>query len=58
MWVGRPQTSSSPPPSNFNAGSPKAALLFWLFGDFRGGALLFMVILVLDINIKIGKIVV
>ena len=24
--------------------SPKAALLFWFFGDFRCGALLFMVI--------------
>ena len=33
-------------PSNFIAGRPKAALLFWLFGDFRCGALLFMVILV------------
>ena len=28
----------------FTAGSPKAALLFWFFGDFRCGALLFMVI--------------
>ena len=26
------------------AGCPKAALLFWFFGDFRCGALLFMVI--------------
>ena len=26
---------------------PKAALLFWFFGDFRCGALLFMVILVI-----------
>ena len=26
------------------AGRPKAALLFWFFGDFRCGALLFMVI--------------
>ena len=25
-------------------GRPKAALLFWFFGDFRCGALLFMVI--------------
>ena len=41
--VGRPQTSSSPPVS-FIAGRPKAALLFWFFGDFRCGALLFMVI--------------
>ena len=31
-------------PSNFIAGRPKAALLFWLFGDVRCGALLFMVI--------------
>ena len=41
--VGRPQTSSSPPVI-FIAGRPKAALLFWFFGDFRCGALLFMVI--------------
>ena len=31
----------------FIAGRPKAALLFWFFGDFRCGALLFMVILVM-----------
>ena len=31
-------------PSNFIAGRPKAALLFWFFGDFRCGALLFMVV--------------
>ena len=41
--VGRPQTSSSPPVI-FIAGRLKAALLFWFFGDFRCGALLFMVI--------------
>ena len=34
-------------PSNFIAGRPKAALLFWFFGDLRCGALLFMVILVI-----------
>ena len=43
-----------PPPSNFIAGHPKAALLFWFFGDFRCGALLFMVILVLY-KYKIGQ---
>ena len=32
-------------PSNFIAGRPKAALLFWFFGDFRRGVLLLMVIL-------------
>ena len=32
------------PPSNFIAGRPKAALLLWFFGDFRCGALLFVVI--------------
>ena len=33
------------PPVFFIAGRPKAALLsFWFFGDFRCGALLFMVI--------------
>ena len=34
-------------PSNFIADRPKAALQFWFFGDFRCGALLFMVILVI-----------
>ena len=32
------------PPVIFIAGRRKAALLFWFFGDFRCGALLFMVI--------------
>ena len=41
--------------SNFIAGRPKAAILFWLFGDFRCGVLLFIVILVMYINIEIGK---
>ena len=36
------------PLSNFTAGRPKAALLFWFFGDFRCGVLLFLVILVID----------
>ena len=36
-----------PLPSNFIADRPKAALLFWFFGDFRYGVLLFMVILVI-----------
>ena len=36
-------------PSNFIAGHPKAVLLFWFFGDFRCGMLLFMVILVIYI---------
>ena len=31
-------------PVIFIAGRAKAALLFWFFGDFRCGALLFMVI--------------
>ena len=30
---------------NFIAGRPKAALLFWFFGDFRYGVPLFIVIL-------------
>ena len=33
--------------STYIAGRPKAALLFWFFGGFRCGALLFMVILVI-----------
>ena len=36
-----------PSPSNFIAGRPKVAVLFWFFGDFRCGMLLFMVILVI-----------
>ena len=32
------------PPSIFIAGRPKVALLLWFFGDFRCGALLFVVI--------------
>ena len=39
-----------PPTSYFIAGRPKAALLFWFFSDFRCGALLFMVILVIYKN--------
>ena len=35
------------PPVIFIAGRPKAALLFWFFGDFRCGVLLFMVIYVI-----------
>ena len=42
-------------PSNFIAGRPRAALLFWFFGDFRCGVLLFIVIVVLYIFIEIGK---
>ena len=42
-------------PSNFIAGRPKAALLFWFFVDFRCDVPLFIVILVIYINIKIGK---
>ena len=34
------------PASNFIGGHPKAALLFWFFGYFRCGVLLFMVILI------------
>ena len=39
-------------PVIFIAGRPKAAVLFWFFGDFRCIALLFMI--TLYINIKIG----
>ena len=35
------------PPSNFIAGGPKAALLFWFVGGFRCGVPLFIVILVI-----------
>ena len=33
--------------SNFIAGRPKAALLFWFFSDFRCGVPLFIIILVI-----------
>ena len=35
-------------PSNFIAGRPKTAPLFWFFSDFRCGVPLFIVILVID----------
>ena len=41
--VGRPRTGWRPPVV-FIAGRPRAALLFWFFGDFRCGALLFVVV--------------
>ena len=42
--VDRKLVKAPPPPVNFIAGRPRAAFLFWFFGDFRCGALLFMVI--------------
>ena len=47
--LGRQQIGETP--SNFIAGRPKAALLFWFFGEFRCCVLLFIVILVLYIKI-------
>ena len=45
--VDRKLVEATPPtPSDFIAGPPKAALLFWLYGKLRCGMLLFMVILV------------
>ena len=41
-------------PSNFIAGRPKAAPLFWFFGGFRCGVPLFIVMLVIY-SYKIGK---
>ena len=52
--VGRPQTSSSHPVI-FIAGRPKAALLFWFFGDLRCGARCYLWLFTLYINIKISK---
>ena len=40
-------TNKFEPPSNFIAGRPKAALLFWFFGGFRCGVPLFIVMLVI-----------
>ena len=42
-----PQYDQRSPPSNFIAGRPKAALLFWFFGGFRCGVPLFIVMLVI-----------
>ena len=36
-----------PSSSNFISGRPKAAFVFWFFGDFRCGVKLFIVILVI-----------
>ena len=44
----------APTPSNFIAGRPKTALLFWFFGRFGCGVPLFIVILVIYEN-KIDK---
>ena len=54
--VNRKQVQApTPTPSNFIAGRPKAALLFWLFSDFRCGVPLLIVILVIH-KYKTGKI--
>ena len=48
--VGRSKASQPlPPPGNFIAGRPKAALLCWFFGDVRCGVLLIIIILVIYI---------
>ena len=44
---GRSTVKTLKPSSNFIAGHPKAALLFWFFGDLRCGVLLSIVILVI-----------
>ena len=46
-YDGRVKPPPPPSPSNFIAGRPKAALLFWFFGGFRCGVPLFIVILVI-----------
>ena len=43
----KPPPPPPPPPCKFIAGCPNAALLFWLFGGFRCGVPLFIVILVI-----------
>ena len=56
--VNRKQLKPPPPPrpthlSNFIAGRPGAALLFWFFGGFRCGVWLFFFLLVLlDIKLE------
>ena len=46
-WSTANQAKPPPPHSNFIAGRPKVALLFWLFGDFRCGVPLLIVNLVI-----------
>ena len=53
--VGRPQTSSSPPPSHLIAGRPKVALLFWSFGGLDA-VFRYLSLCLLYINTKIVKI--
>ena len=53
--VDRKLVKAPPPPSNFIAGRPKAALLFWFFDGRRCGVPLFIIMPVLYINTKIGK---
>ena len=45
--VDRKLAKAPPPPSNFIASRPKAALLIWFFGGFRCGVPLFIVMLVI-----------
>ena len=40
------------PHSNFIAGRPKAALLFWFFGGFRCGVCGYVLLFLLDIKIE------
>ena len=47
VLVDRKLVEAPPPPSNFIAGRPKAALLFWFFCGLRCGVPLFIVILVI-----------
>ena len=60
FWVnqsrnkGEATTKRVQAPSNFIAGRPKAAPLFWFFGGFRCGVPLFIVMLVIY-SYKIGK---
>ena len=39
-----------PPPSNFIAGRCKAAILFWIYDDFRCGMLLFRVSVAISVS--------
>ena len=52
--VGRPQAGWGPPVVLLLA-VPWRLFCFWFFGDLRYGVPLFIVILVLYINMKIGK---
>ena len=50
LFFSRSTANDFKPPSNFIAGRPKAALLFWFFGGFRCSVWLFVFLLHIKID--------